>query len=141
MNASFLDSEDEWRQWNQLGDPVMHIDLRNWADILLIAPLSAHTLAKLSNGLCDDVLTSVARAWDFSSPSSSICKAVVLAPAMNTFMWNHPLTKRQLEIIKSFGDNIFVLEPQVKELACGDVGKGALTEVSVIVDFVKGLFV
>lgn len=44
------DANDEWRDWHVVGDPVQHIELRNWADILLIAPLSAHTLAKLANG-------------------------------------------------------------------------------------------
>src|SRR5262249_35282924 len=86
--------EDEWpgmdagRRW-QRGDPVPHIRLRRWAELLLIAPLDANTLAKLAGGLADNCLTCVWRAWEPSRP-------VVLAPAMNTLMWEHPLTGRHL---------------------------------------------
>jgi phosphopantothenoylcysteine decarboxylase len=52
----------------QVGDPVMHIELRRWADVLVIAPLSANTLAKAAQGLCDNLLTCVVRAWDFGQP-------------------------------------------------------------------------
>ena len=137
------DTEEEWRNWNRLGDPVMHIDLRDWADLLVIAPLSAHTLAKLSHGLCDDVLSSVVRAWDFGHGVRA-GKPVVLVPAMNTAMWQHPLTQPQLETIQDFWDpnqrvkeGIFVVNPQVKELACGEVGNGALASVEKIVQVVK----
>lgn len=54
----------EWQMWKQRGDPVLHIEFRKWAKCLLIAPLSANTLAKLSNGCCDNLLTLVCRAWD-----------------------------------------------------------------------------
>src|SRR4051794_22358040 len=86
--------EDEWpgrdegRLW-QRDDPVLHIELRRWADLFAVAPLDANTLAKLANGLSDNCLTCVWRAWDTSRP-------VVLAPAMNTLMWQHPLTTRHL---------------------------------------------
>jgi len=59
-----LTDEDEWK-WSQRGDPVLHIQLRDWADIFLIAPLSANSLAKISNGLCDNLVTCICRAWDF----------------------------------------------------------------------------
>mmetsp|Transcript_25966 Transcript_25966/g.54176 ORF Transcript_25966/g.54176 Transcript_25966/m.54176 type:complete len:138 (-) Transcript_25966:3462-3875(-) len=130
----------------------MHIDLRDWADCLVIAPLSAHTLAKLANGLCDDALSSVARAWDFGAQSPSrMPKPMVLAPAMNTFMWEHPLTQQQLTGIQQFfalASNCSasdvqqycpIVQPQVKTLACGQVGNGALAPVSDIVDAVKGI--
>ena len=68
---------------------MLHIELRRWADLLLIAPLDANTLAKLAAGLADNCLTCVWRAWDPARP-------VVLAPAMNTLMWQHPLTARRL---------------------------------------------
>ena len=62
--------EDEWQAWQQMGDPVLHIELRRWADLVLIAPCSANTLAKLSQGLCDNVLTSLMRACLlYTSPS------------------------------------------------------------------------
>ena len=66
----------------------MHIELRRYCDLLLIAPLSANTMGKIANGLCDNLLTSLVRAWDFKKP-----KPVIVAPAMNTMMYEHPLTQ------------------------------------------------
>lgn len=60
--------DDEWHEWGKVGDPVMHIELRRWSDVFVIAPLSANTLAKLANGMCDNLVTCVARAWDFQRP-------------------------------------------------------------------------
>ncbi len=79
---------DEWPgreagDWYERGDTVLHIELRKWADVFVIAPLDANTLAKLAVGLCDNCLTCVWRAWDTAKP-------VVLAPAMNTLMWQNP---------------------------------------------------
>lgn len=131
--------EDEWpgrnegRRW-QRGDPVLHIELRRWADLLLIAPLDANTLAKLALGITDNCLTSVYRAWDRSRP-------VILAPAMNTLMWDHPATKRHLEQIAAdlgSAGRFKVIEPISKKLACDDVGLGAMAEVEEIVKQVGG---
>lgn len=123
-----------------MGDPVLHIDLRDWADLFLIAPLSAHTIAKVANGLCDDTLSCVARAWDFGHGFRP-AKPVILAPAMNTAMWEHPLTKEQLQRICRFcktngGDGAIVqiIEPISKMLACGEVGQGALASIPHIVE-------
>src|SRR5262249_9167551 len=121
---------------------------RRWAELFLIAPLDANTLAKLANGLADNCLTSVWRAWDSQRP-------VVLAPAMNTFMWEHPLTGRHLrQLAADFGGEplppgagldevtarvnascprLRLVAPQTKRLACGDVGVGAMAEVAEIV--------
>lgn len=148
---------DEWprRQRGQLyqrDDPVLHIELRRWADLLLIAPLDANTLAKLAYGLSDNCLTCVWRAWDPVRP-------IVLAPAMNTFMWEHPMTRRHLHrLIQDFGQvpapadanldtlvtwlnehcpRLRLIPPQSKRLACGDVGKGAMAEVLDIVAIVQ----
>ena len=80
------------------GDPVLHIALRQWADLLIVAPLDANTLAKFALGLSDNFLTCVFRAWDFSRP-------VVLAPAMNTLMWQSPVTLRHLrQLLADRGD-------------------------------------
>src|SRR4051812_13463499 len=81
--------EDEWPGRDEgrryrAGEPVPHIELRRWAELFVIAPLDANTLAKLAVGLADNCLTCVWRAWDPARP-------VVLAPAMNTLMWEHPL--------------------------------------------------
>lgn len=147
----FLD-DDEWpgrdagRRY-QRDDPVLHIELRRWADLLLIAPLDANTLAKLAGGLCDNCLTCVWRAWDTQRP-------VVLAPAMNTLMWEHPLTRRHLrqllldgdaaipleldqdgvvDWINRLADKLRIVPPISKRLACGDVGVGAMAAVDDIV--------
>ena len=113
-----LSDDDEWARWNAVGDPVLHVDLREWADLLLIAPLGANTLAKLANGLCDDLLSCTARAWDLDKP-------VVVAPAMNTAMWSHPMTAHHLAALRG----VYVVAPVSKALACGDVGIGALADV------------
>ena len=81
--------EDEWTAWTTRDDNVLHIELRKVSNILLIAPLSANTLGKLANGLCDNLLTSIARCWDVKSKS----KPFIVAPAMNTMMYEHPITE------------------------------------------------
>ena len=119
--------DDEWAQWRQIGDPVLHIDLAKWADVFLLAPLSANTLAKFANGLCDNLLTCVFRAWDFDKP-------VVLAPAMNTQMWNNPFTSRHRAALDDVARGAALwIEPIEKRLACGDVGVGAMAEVDHII--------
>jgi phosphopantothenoylcysteine decarboxylase len=144
---------DEWPRRSaggtyQRDDPVLHVELRRWADLLLIAPLDANTLAKLACGLCDNCLTCVCRAWDPSRP-------VVLAPAMNTLMWEHPLTRRHLrQLLADHGGpaapadadeealvdwinhhcrHLRIVGPVSKRLACGDVGVGGLAELVAIV--------
>jgi phosphopantothenoylcysteine decarboxylase len=143
---------DEWPgdRWRR-GDPVLHIELRKWADLLLVAPLDANTLAKLALGQSDNCLTCVARAWDPARP-------VVLAPAMNTLMWQHPATARHLRqiaedaglVAPEFRDQDGLVEwinaqrsalclvaPVSKTLACGDLGPGAMAEVPDIVAAVE----
>lgn len=95
---------------------------------MLIAPLSANTLAKMSHGQCDNLLTCVARAWDFALP-------LIVAPAMNTLMWTHPFTEQQLNTLRSLGIN--VIPPISKVLACGDIGTGAMASVDEIVAVVQ----
>ena len=154
-DALVLD-EDEWpgrdsgRRW-QRDDEVLHIQLRRWADGLVIAPLDANTLAKLANGLADNCLTCVWRAWEPARP-------VVLAPAMNTLMWQHPATARHLrqvaadmglsppdllaqdelvEWINVHGSRLHIAEPESRRLACGDIGIGAMAAVETIVEMVQ----
>ncbi|KAK7394870.1 hypothetical protein VNO78_15411 [Psophocarpus tetragonolobus] len=91
----FLD-EDEWKTWKRLGDSVLHIELLRWADIMVIAPLSANTLAKIAGGLCDNLLTCIVRGWDYSKP-------LFVAPSMNSVMWRHPFTERQCIGIDELG--------------------------------------
>jgi phosphopantothenoylcysteine decarboxylase len=141
---------DEWPvdRWAR-EDPVLHIEFRRWADLLVVAPLDANTLAKFALGLSDNFLTCLFRAWDFDRP-------VILAPAMNTLMWDSPVTKRHLrQLLEDRGDGrhgdawtlddaeavfarhapgLVLVPPQAKRLACGDVGQGAMAEVSAIAE-------
>jgi len=138
--------EDEWpgrdegRRYART-DTVLHIELRRWADLFLIAPLDANTLAKLAVGLSDNCLTCVWRAWDSSRP-------VILAPAMNTLMWTHSLTARHLrqlaldsgpsppesastpeqllDWINTHSSRLHIVSPESRLLACGDTGMGAM---------------
>ncbi|CAE1232282.1 PPCDC [Acanthosepion pharaonis] len=115
--------EDEWK-WQKMKDPVLHIELRRWADLMVISPLDANTLAKIANGLCDNLLTSIVRAWDMKCP-------LLFAPAMNTMMWEHVLTKKHIDTLTSFG---YIEIPCVaKKLACDDTGMGAMAAVDTIV--------
>lgn len=116
--------EDEWDAWTRMGDPVLHIDLRNWADLGLIAPLDANTMGKIANGICDNLATCVLRAWDVAKP-------LLFAPAMNVHMWEHPLTNRSLDVLREL--NYVQIGPISKKLACGDIGMGAMAEVDEIV--------
>lgn len=146
---------DEWPgQRYRRDDPVLHIELRRWAELLVIAPLDANTLAKLSVGISDNCLTCVWRAWDVTRP-------VLLAPAMNTLMWEHPLTLRHLrdlatvatglspstnagvdeliDWLNSHSRCLTIVGPISKKLACGDIGAGAMAEVSDVIEAVRKL--
>lgn len=144
---------DEWAgaRWVR-EQPVLHIEFRNWAELLVVAPLDANTLAKFALGLADNFLTCLFRAWDFTRP-------VVLAPAMNTLMWESPVTLRHLrQLLEDRGDGksssgwtldeadrifaqhaprIILVPPQSKRLACGDIGIGAMAEVTAIAEVVR----
>lgn len=121
--------DDEWRLWRGRGDPVLHIELMRWATVMLIAPLDANTMAKVANGLADNLLTCIARAWPVRQ------KPFIVAPAMNTAMFNHPLTGQQLGQLAHFGCT--TVEPIEKELMCGDIGRGAMALVETIVKAVE----
>ncbi|KAG8389695.1 hypothetical protein BUALT_Bualt01G0005500 [Buddleja alternifolia] len=130
-DVTLYTDEDEWSTWNKIGDGVLHIELRKWADIMVIAPLSANTLGKIAGGLCDNLLTCIVRAWDYSKP-------MFIAPAMNTFMWNNPFTERHLMVVDELG--ISLIPPVTKRLACGDYGNGAMAEPSLIFSTVRLFF-
>ncbi|KAG0136503.1 flavoprotein [Tuber indicum] len=110
--------------------PVLHIELRKWADLLVVAPLSANTLSSVAVGRCDGLLLSVLRAWDWARAG------IVVAPAMNTLMWTHPVTSGQVETLKAWG--VEVLMPVSKVLACGDEGVGGMVGVEVVVETIGG---
>ena len=99
-----------------------HIELAKWADIILIAPATAHCIAKLAHGLADDLLTTLCLATTAN---------IVLAPAMNQQMWAAQATQDNLEIIKQ--RQITLIGPAAGEQACGDVGLGRMVEPEEIV--------
>jgi phosphopantothenoylcysteine decarboxylase / phosphopantothenate---cysteine ligase len=104
---------------------VEHVALARWGQVLVVAPATAHTLARLAAGLADDLLTNVALA--FAGP-------VVVAPAMHTEMWEHPATRANLETLT--GRGVLVVPPASGPLTSGDVGPGRLAELE---DLVAGV--
>jgi phosphopantothenoylcysteine decarboxylase/phosphopantothenate--cysteine ligase len=98
-------------------DPIAHITFSQTVDLFLIAPATANIIGKLANGIADDFLTSTYLAS--TSP-------VLIAPAMNTSMWHHPATQRNLRQLRS--DGVHVIEPDDGEMACGTIGPGRLSE-------------
>lgn len=157
---------DEWSEPWVRGNHILHIELRRWAHLFLIAPLSANSLAKIVGGISDGLLTSVVRAWDLNSSTfdgehQARRKRIMVAPAMNTAMWRHPITSQQIKVLeedwgsagtlspnesntdKSLEEPrgwFTVLRPISKELACGDVGDGAMLEWTELVRHVERYF-
>lgn len=108
---------------------VNHVMLGRWADVMLIAPLSCNTLAKMANGHCDNLL--------MATYLSATCP-VAVAPAMDEDMWNHPSTKANLDKIQSFGN--FVIPVETGELASGLYGPGRMSEPDDIVEYLERTF-
>lgn len=172
--------EDEWAEPWVRGGKILHIELRRWADVMVVAPVSANTLAKIAGGLCDNLLLSTIRAWDTTGMIDTIRvtraeqdgsgsvdgeeempaqaatleqadgvaaslrqkKVIVMAPAMNTAMWNHPVTKQHMKLLEGEWDVknggwIQVMRPVEKELACGDTGSGAMADWNSIVKVIE----
>jgi phosphopantothenoylcysteine decarboxylase/phosphopantothenate--cysteine ligase len=107
-----------------------HIDLARWADIFVVAPATANVLAKLALGLADDLLTTVALAT--KAP-------MLIAPAMNTVMWEHAATQQNLQTL--VGRGAAVIDPAAGTLACGEVGVGKLAPVPDIVAAIEAALV
>jgi phosphopantothenoylcysteine decarboxylase len=152
VGALYRDA-DEWpAELYQRDDPVLHIAFRQWADLLVVAPLDANTLAKFALGIADNFLTCLFRAWDFNKP-------IIIAPAMNTMMWQSPVTLRHLrqlladrgnvpvedgwtlgeaaEVFALHAPRLILVPPQSKRLACGDIGLGAMAEVVTLAEVVR----
>jgi phosphopantothenoylcysteine decarboxylase/phosphopantothenate--cysteine ligase len=115
--SDFFDASDRWNN---------HVALAEWADVFVIAPLTANTLAKLANGICDNLLT--------ACYLSAKCD-VYVAPAMDLDMYQHPTTLKNLDTLKQNKNTI--IHAQFGELASGLIGEGRMAEPEFIVDFIK----
>ena len=94
-----------------------HISLSRWADVIVMAPATANTLSKLSNGYTEDLASTVILASN---------KQVFLAPAMNVRMWNHQSTQNHIKILKGYGYKF--IGPEIGDMACGEYGEGKMSE-------------
>ncbi|MDM5316590.1 bifunctional phosphopantothenoylcysteine decarboxylase/phosphopantothenate--cysteine ligase CoaBC [Fictibacillus sp. b24] len=108
---------------------VSHIDLADWADLVMIAPATANVIGKLANGIADDMLTTTLLATKAD---------VLIAPAMNVNMFNHPAVMRNMETLSTFGWRF--IEPNEGLLACGWIGKGRLAEPEELIQSVHTYF-
>ena len=106
-----------------------HISLSRWADIIVIAPATANTISKLAQGTTDDLASTVVLASD---------KDIILAPAMNVRMWEHPTTKTNIKKLKEFGYKL--IGPEVGDMACSEYGEGKISDPSVIAEEVDKYF-
>lgn len=107
---------------------VNHIELAKQADLFVVAPASANTIAKLAHGIADNIVTATALALPTDTPK-------LIAPAMNTKMYDNPLTQRNLQILQEVGYQEIELRSSM--LACGDVGRGALAELDAIIQKIQ----
>lgn len=127
-NVVRYNDESEWDLFKKRGK-VLHIDLVKWADAFLIAPCTANTLRKISLGLCDNLVTNCGRAWDYK-------KKMIIAPAMNTQMWEHPALEEDFKKVVHVWGALWV-PPTIKTLYCGDTGVGAMANIFDIVTCVN----
>ena len=107
-----------------------HVALGRWADVMLIAPLSCNTLAKMATGLCDNLLMAVYL--------SATCP-VIVAPAMDEDMWHHPTTKNNLQKLEVYHNKIIPVENG--DLASGLIGEGRMAEPEIIVKYLEDFFI
>ncbi len=117
--SEFSDIDGSWNS---------HVELGMWADVFVVAPATSNTVGKMANGLCDNML--------LATYLSARCP-VILAPAMDLDMYQHPSVQNNIEVVKGFGNK--VIEPTEGELASGLVGKGRMAEPEEICQFIRDL--
>jgi phosphopantothenoylcysteine decarboxylase/phosphopantothenate--cysteine ligase len=123
-NEVYIDTFDEKHPQR-----IAHIDLADWADLVIVAPATANTIGKMACGIADNMITTTLLATQ---------APIWIAPAMNVHMYNHPAVKKNIEILAEFGCQF--IEPSEGFLACGYIGKGRLEEPEKIVELVKQFF-
>jgi phosphopantothenoylcysteine decarboxylase/phosphopantothenate--cysteine ligase len=109
---------------------IAHVDVADWADLVLIAPATANVIGKVANGIADDMVTTIL--LKTTAP-------VMLAPAMNVHMYDHPAVRKNMETLRSFGYTF--IEPNEGYLACGYEGKGRMAEPEDLLEMVKHHFI
>jgi len=116
--------------WGQASDySIDHIDLGRWADLVVVAPATANILGKLSQGICDDLLSTLLCAcWD---------KPGLMAPAMNTHMWANPAVQRNVNAVQEMGFRM--IGPEIGRLACGTEGPGRMAEPEQILSLIQAV--
>lgn len=110
-------------------DPIAHITLAKWADLMIIVPATANIIAKVTHGISDDLLSTTFLACN---------KHKMICPAMNTQMYENPITQKNIQACKDLGYQI--LDPVVGHLACNDTGKGKMIEPADIVEAIDNYF-
>ena len=111
---------------------IEHIELARWPDLVLIAPCTANVIGKVANGIADDLLTTILLATPPTTP-------ILLAPAMNTHMWQNPVVQRNVEYLLSL-EKYAIIPPRESLLACGDYGEGALAHPEAVAKAVQQHF-
>lgn len=104
---------------------IAHVSLAQKADVMLIAPASANIIAKLAHGIADDMLSTTALACN---------KPILVSPAMNTRMYENPITQDNIEILRNY--NFTIIEPETGRLACNAVGAGKMADETVLMDYI-----
>lgn len=112
----------------EAGRSMDHINLMNWADLIIISPATANTINSMANGLSTNIISSLFLAFNFDKP-------LLLFPAMNSKMYNHPATKRSLGTLKDWG--VSVCATNTGELACKENGEGRLLETNESLEVLK----
>jgi len=128
LSASALAAEKVYRDLFDLTDEAEmgHIELSRAADLVVVAPATADLMAKMANGLANDLASTLLMATD---------KRVLIAPAMNVRMWEHAATRRNLATLQ--GDGVLVVGPDDGPMACGEFGPGRMAEVPAIIEAVR----
>ena len=108
---------------------IDHISLSRWSDLVLVAPATANTMAKLGNGISDDLASTVILASD---------KKIFLAPSMNVRMWKHKVSQENLYKLRNYGYKI--IGPGIGDMACGEYGEGKMTEPDIIIKKINNYF-
>ncbi|MDD5456737.1 MAG: flavoprotein [Candidatus Margulisbacteria bacterium] len=117
--SPYLDNQET------IADDIEHIELAKWADLMVVAPATANTLAKLAHGLADNLLTGTILALPQKTP-------LYIAPAMNTRMWDNKITQTNLKSLKKYYPQIQIIPPRVSTLACEETGMGAMATIEEI---------